>query len=47
MHWRTPAIAATYSNTHGRFGVLDNLCGLSFAATDATNKPWRSRRNAR
>jgi hydroxybutyrate-dimer hydrolase len=35
----TPAIAATYSNTYGRFGVLDNLCGLSFAATDATNKP--------
>ena len=35
----TPSIAATYSNTYGRFGVLDNLCGLSFAATDATNKP--------
>src|ERR1700682_5832478 len=35
----TPAIAATYSNTYGRFGVLDSLCGLSFAATDATNKP--------
>ena len=35
----TPAIVATYSNTYGRFGVLDNLCGLSFAATDATNKP--------
>jgi hydroxybutyrate-dimer hydrolase len=35
----TPAIAATYSNTYGRFGVLDNLCGLSFAATDAANKP--------
>jgi hydroxybutyrate-dimer hydrolase len=35
----TPSIAATYSNTYGRFGVLDNLCGLSFAATDAANKP--------
>jgi len=35
----TPSIVATYSNTYGRFGVLDNLCGLSFAATDATNKP--------
>jgi hydroxybutyrate-dimer hydrolase len=35
----TPAIAATYSNTYGRFSVYQNLCGLSFAATDATNKP--------
>jgi hydroxybutyrate-dimer hydrolase len=35
----TPAIAATYSNTYGRFSVYDNLCGLSFAATDAANKP--------
>jgi hydroxybutyrate-dimer hydrolase len=35
-HWRfaTPAIAMTYSNTHGRFSVLDNLCGFSFAYTD-------------
>ncbi len=33
----TPAIAATYSNTYGRFSVLDNLCGLSFAATDLSN----------
>ena len=31
----TPAIAMTYSNAHGRFSVADNLCGLSFAATDA------------
>ncbi len=31
----TPAIAMTYSNTHGRFSVTDNLCGFSFAATDA------------
>lgn len=35
----TSSIATTYANTYGRFGVLDNLCGLSFAATDATNKP--------
>lgn len=35
-HWRfaTPAIAMTYSNTHGRFSVADHLCGLSFAYTD-------------
>jgi hydroxybutyrate-dimer hydrolase len=34
----TPGIATTYSNTYGRFSVLDNLCGLSFASTDlATN----------
>lgn len=40
-HWRfaSPAIAMTYSNTHGRFSVLDNLCGLSFAYTDATGFP--------
>jgi len=37
-HWRfaTPAIAMTYSNTHGRFSVADNLCGFSFAFTSAT-----------
>jgi hydroxybutyrate-dimer hydrolase len=36
-HWRfaTPAIAMTYSNTHGRFSVADNLCALSFAFTSA------------
>lgn len=40
-HWRfaTPAIAMTYSNTHGRFSVADNLCGLSFASTDAGGAP--------
>ncbi len=31
----TPAIAMTYSNSHGRFSVTENLCGFSFAATDA------------
>ena len=35
----TPAIAMTYANSYGRFGVADNLCGLSFAATDSANKP--------
>jgi len=30
----TPGVAATYSNSYGRFSVLDNLCGLSFASTD-------------
>jgi hydroxybutyrate-dimer hydrolase len=32
----TPAITMTYSNAHGRFSVLDNLCGLSFAYTGPT-----------
>jgi hydroxybutyrate-dimer hydrolase len=32
----TPGTATTYSNAHGRFSVLDNLCGYSFAATDLT-----------
>jgi hydroxybutyrate-dimer hydrolase len=27
----TSSITMTYSNAHGRFSVLDNLCGLSFA----------------
>lgn len=35
----TPAIAMTYSNTYGRWSVLDNLCGLSFAGIDAAGKP--------
>jgi hydroxybutyrate-dimer hydrolase len=36
-HWRfaTPGIVMTYSNAHGRFSVADNLCGFSFAFTDA------------
>ena len=29
----TTSITMTYSNAHGRFSVLDNLCGLSFAYT--------------
>jgi hydroxybutyrate-dimer hydrolase len=35
----TPAIAVTYANTYGRFRVLDNVCGFSFAAVDATGSP--------
>ena len=30
------AIVVTYSNTYGRFKPADNLCGISFAATDPT-----------
>jgi hydroxybutyrate-dimer hydrolase len=35
----TPAIAVTYANSYGRFSVRDNLCGFSFAATDAAGAP--------
>jgi len=35
----TPPVVATYANSYGRFSVADNLCGYSYAATDATNKP--------
>jgi hydroxybutyrate-dimer hydrolase len=35
----TPAIVMGYANAYGRFGVADNLCGFSYAATDAANKP--------
>lgn len=37
-HYRfaVPAVATTYANAYGRFSVTDNLCGLSFANTDAT-----------
>ncbi len=31
----TPAIVMTYSNSHGRFSVLDDLCSLSFAFVSA------------
>jgi hydroxybutyrate-dimer hydrolase len=34
-----PPVVATYANAYGRFSVADNLCGFSFAATDASNKP--------
>ncbi len=32
--WR--ALQATYANAYGRFAVEDNVCGVSFAATDPT-----------
>lgn len=37
-HYRfaTNAIAVTYANTYGRFSVADNVCGFSFANTDAS-----------
>jgi hydroxybutyrate-dimer hydrolase len=35
----TPAIAVTYSNAYARASVADNLCGFSFAATNATADP--------
>ncbi|MGH8720188.1 MAG: 3-hydroxybutyrate oligomer hydrolase family protein [Burkholderiales bacterium] len=33
------AISVTYANAYGRFSVVDNLCGYSFGATDATAGP--------
>jgi hydroxybutyrate-dimer hydrolase len=35
--WR--ALQATYANAYGRFAIEDNVCGLSFAATDAAGRP--------
>jgi hydroxybutyrate-dimer hydrolase len=36
--WR--ALQVTYANAYGRFAVEDNLCGMSFAATDPlTGRP--------
>ncbi len=32
-------IVPAFAMAYGRFGVADNLCGISFAATDATGKP--------
>jgi len=32
--WRS--LQPTYANAYGRFAIEDNLCGVSFAATDAT-----------
>jgi hydroxybutyrate-dimer hydrolase len=33
------AIAVTYANAYGRFSVIENLCGISFAAADGTLQP--------
>ena len=35
--WRS--LQPTYANAYGRFAIEDNLCGVSFAATDAAGKP--------
>jgi hydroxybutyrate-dimer hydrolase len=35
----TAAVALTYASAYGRFGVTDDLCGLSFAPTGADSKP--------
>jgi hydroxybutyrate-dimer hydrolase len=35
--WR--ALQVTYANAYGRFAVEDNLCGMSFAATNASVPP--------
>ncbi len=32
-------VVTTFSTAYGRFSVKDNLCGFSFAATDASNRP--------
>jgi len=34
-----PAIAVTYANAYGRFGVEDHLCGFSFAGIDQSLQP--------
>jgi hydroxybutyrate-dimer hydrolase len=40
-HYRlaTPPVDGTYANAYGRFAVSDNLCGYSYASTDASGKP--------
>ena len=35
--WRS--LQATYANAYGRFAVEENVCGVSFAGTDATGRP--------
>ena len=35
--WRS--LQATYANAYGRFAIQDNVCGVSFAATDAMLRP--------
>ncbi len=35
----TPAIGVTYSNTYARASVRENVCGMSFGATDAAGAP--------
>ena len=35
--WRS--LQPTYANAYGRFAIEDNLCGVSFAATNAAGRP--------
>lgn len=35
----TVLVAVTYANAYGRFSVTDQLCGFSFAPTDAAGSP--------
>ena len=35
--WR--ALQITYANAYGRFAIQDNVCGMSFAATDGAGLP--------
>jgi hydroxybutyrate-dimer hydrolase len=35
--WR--ALQPTYANAYGRFAIEENVCGVSFAATDAAGRP--------
>ncbi len=32
-------ISVNYTNSYGRFGVADNVCGISYAAVDSQGKP--------
>jgi len=34
-----PAVAVTYANAHGRFRVLNNVCGFSMGGTSPTGTP--------
>ena len=41
-HWTIfapQAVSVTYANAYARASVVDNLCGYSFGATDATGAP--------
>ena len=33
-----PAVSVAYANAHGRFSVLDNVCGFSYGATGPTGQ---------
>ncbi|HEY6912523.1 MAG TPA: 3-hydroxybutyrate oligomer hydrolase family protein [Myxococcales bacterium] len=44
--YATPAVAVTYANAYARASVKDDLCGYSFAATDAAGAPAPANANA-